>query len=85
MLILQMDTIARRVYLDAGGDTSPQREDVETILNALRNYCQPDSLDRVYLQVTEFSRYKRTDQTMERHPLEFDALRREAETRVISG
>ena len=44
MLILRMDTIARQVCLNAGGDTFTQREAADAILKILRNYLQPDAL-----------------------------------------
>ena len=81
----RMDTIARRICLDAGGDTFPQGEDADTISETLRNYCRPDTIDYVYQQITKFSRYKRTDQTVERRRLDFDVLRHDAEARVITG
>ena len=46
----QMDAAARQVYLNAGGDTSMKREDVENFLRVLRNYFRPDALDRIYQQ-----------------------------------
>ena len=51
----------------------------------LRNYIQPDALDHMYQEETEFSPKKRADQTMERYLPEFDGLRRKEEARVIMG
>ena len=62
-----------------------QREDVETILEASRNYLQPDALGHDYQQVAKFLRRKRTDQTLERYLREFDVLPRKAEANVVMG
>ena len=42
-------------------------------------------LPDAYQRITEFSQYKRADQTAGRYLLEFGALRRKAEARVIIG
>ena len=55
-----------------------QEEDAGTILNAPRDYFQPDALDHVYRQVTIFLQYKRADEAMGRFLLESDPLRRKA-------
>ena len=75
MFIFRMDAIARQVCLNAGGDAFTQGEDVEAILDTLRNYFQPDALGHVYYQATKFSREGRAGQTAERYLLEFDVLR----------
>ena len=62
----QMDTTARQVCLNAGGDAFTQEEDVGAILEIPRDYFQPDAVDRVYQQVTKFLQSQRSHQTMER-------------------
>ena len=47
MLSLRMNAIARGVYLNAGGGTSLQGEDVGNILKELRSYSQLDALDHI--------------------------------------
>ena len=66
-----MDTMARQVCLNAGGDTFLDTEDVEAIFGTLRNYSEPDELGHVYREVTKFPRHKRTGQTVGRYVLEF--------------
>ena len=80
-----MDTIARQVCLNAGGDTCMRREDAESILKVLRNYFQPHAHDHIYRKGTKFSQQKPADQTTTRYVLEFDVLRRMAEARAMMG
>ena len=69
--------------MNAAGDNFSHREDVGNILTGLDSYVQPGPLFRIYRQVDKFSRYERTDQTMERYLLEFDVLRGEVGARAI--
>ena len=68
-LILQMETIARQVYMKAVAHTFMQGEGAETILLTLRNYFQPGALGHVYQQLTKCLQRKRTDQTLRRYLL----------------
>ena len=74
-----MDTFARQVCSNAGGDTFTQGEDVETILNG------PDAMGHVYQQEAPFLQNESTDQTMERLLLEVDILRRKANAGALMG
>ena len=80
-----MDTIARQVCLNAGGDNFTQGADAENILKVLRSYLQPDALGRMRQRATKSSQNKRADQPTERYLLEYDVLRRKAEARAIAG
>ena len=83
--MLQMDTIARRVCPNAGGDASLQENVAGGILRAPRNYFRTDALDRIHRQVTEFSQYERPDQAMGGCLLELEGLRREAAAKMTMG
>ena len=85
MLRRQTDTTARRVCLDAGGNTFMQEKGAADISRALRNYFRPGALGRIHQQGATFSQRKRADQAMGRYLLEFDVLRRAAEAWVIMG
>ena len=80
-----MDTFARQVFSNAGGDTCMRGYDVETIMNFPRDYFQPAALGHVYRQGAKLLQYARTGQTMERFLVEFDTLLRKAEARALEG
>ena len=80
-----MDAIARQVCANAGGDTFLRGEDAETVLRTVRNYVQPATLGRVYQQESKLSQFRRTDQTMERYPLEFGVSSWEADAGATMG
>ena len=67
------------------GGALMRRGGVVNIPSVLRNYFQPDALDRIYQQATKFSRNTRADRPMQRYLLQFDVLRRNAEAKVIMG
>ena len=48
MLILQMDAVARQVFVNAGGDALTQIQDVESILMALHNFANRAPLTKFF-------------------------------------
>ena len=79
LLILHVDATARQVCMFSGGDTLMQGDDVRTVLQALKDYFQPDAVDYIFTQVAKFMNHKRTDQPMEKFLMEFGILRNKAE------
>ena len=49
------------------------------VIQVLRDYFQPDAVDRIFAQAERFQSYVRTDQTIEKFLTEFGILRRKAE------
>ena len=55
-----MDPAARQVCLFSGGDTLMEGGDVMLVVQVLRDYFQPDAVDRIFTQVEKFTSYVRT-------------------------
>ena len=81
-LLLHMDTVARQVCLNSGGDVMMNGADAALVLQALRQYFQPDAVDQVFQQIDKFMKFRRIDQTMERFLMEFGILRMKADKHI---
>ena len=75
LLISHMDPAARQVCLFSGGDTLMEGGDAMLVVQVLRDYFQPDAVDRVSAQAERYQSYVRTDQTIEKFLMEFGILR----------
>ena len=53
--------------------------DVQLVMQALRDYFQPDTFDRILTQMDRFMSYTRTEQPIEKFLMEFGILRQKAE------
>ena len=83
LLISHMGPTARQVRPVSGGDTLMQGDDVMAVAHVLRNYFQPDAVGHIFKQVGKFMVSKRTDQPIEKFPMEINILRRRAEKHVF--
>ena len=85
LLILHMGATARQVCMFSGGDTLMQGDDVRAVLQALKDYFQPDAVGNIFTQVEKFMNHKRADQPMGKFLMEFGILGAKAEKLMFPG
>ena len=57
--------------------------DARMVLQTLRDYFQPDAFDHVFSQMERSTSYARTDQPVEKFPMEYGLLRQEAKKHMF--
>ena len=83
--MLHTSDVARKVCVTAGRDVVGNLDDAGQISKISRERFAPDAIDSILQDVVKFTYPKCTDQDMDTGLLEFDALRRKAETRMLMG
>ena len=84
-LILRMYSAERHVCLPADGDYLGSKDVLVRILEIAGNYFAPEAVDSTYRKVVRFRRQCRTDQAIVEYTVEFDLLRRKAESEMEIG
>ena len=77
--------MARQVCMSAGMDVVLDNEGARRNLRILHEPFAPDEVDGIYQEAVQFLHFKGADQTAEVFLLEFDVLRRRAESRAATG
>ena len=67
----------------SGADVLMEGCDVMLVVQVLRDYFQPDAVDRIFTQAEKFQSYVRTDQTIEKFLMEFGILRWKVEKHMF--
>ena len=75
----------RQVCVTEGSDISDHSDRVAKILEILRNYFAPEAVDAIHQQVMRFTRFRRTDQSIDEYTAGFDLLCWKAESNVEMG
>ena len=84
-LILLMDALARRVRMTAWGDLIMDMGGAETSLAITRDYFAPEAGDSVYQEDVRLLQFNRADLITDVYLVEFDVLRRKAESKMQKG
>ena len=84
-LLLRKSDAARKVGVRAGKDVVGNLDRAEQILKISRERFAPDAIDSIFRDVVKFMYFKRLGQTMDTYLLDFDMLRRKAESRMLIG
>ena len=61
------------------------RDGVARILESPRNYSAPDVADSIHRRVIRFIKFRRAEQSIDESIVEFDMLRRRAESKMEMG
>ena len=80
-----MNSAPRQFWQSAAGGHLDNQEGVARILEVLRNYFAPEAADAIYRQVMRFTQYRRAEQPADEFIVEFDLLRRKAESKMGMG
>ena len=84
-LVLRTQPAPRQVCLAEGGDILDHSDGVSGILDVLRNCLAPEAVDAIRQQVMRYARCRRADQSIGEYVVEFDLLRRRAESKMEMG
>ena len=84
LLLLHMHSARRQVSLAAGGDWafSGDQDGVAGILGVPRDCSAPDAADAIHQQGMRFTHFRRAEQSIDEFVVEFDHLRRKAESKM---
>ena len=84
LLALQLRPAPRQVCLAAGGNISGHQDGATRILDIRRSYFAPEAAHAIRQQVTRFTNYRRSGQSVDECIAEFDLLRRRPESEMVS-
>ena len=79
------DEDPRQVRLAEGGDVLGRHDGAARIVEILRDYCAPEAAGAIRPQVMRFTHYGRADQSIGEYTVEYDLLRRKAESKMGMG
>ena len=83
--VLQLRSAPQQVRSAERGDVLGRRDGVVRILEILRSHFAPEAADAIHQQVMRFMHYRRAGQWIDEYVLEFDPLRRKAESKIEMG
>ena len=84
-LILRKEIVARQVCLSTGGDFVANTDGANRILSILEDYVAPAAVDSVYQEVARFLQSAQKNEKTDVYLVEFDSLRRKAESKMQMG
>ena len=84
-LILRAQPAPRQVCLAEGSAILDHNDGVAKISDIMRNYFAPGAVGAIRRQVTRFTRYRRTDQSIDEFVVALDLPRRMAESGMEMG
>ena len=85
VLILHLQPALRQVCLADGSDVLGRSDGVAGIWVLLRNNFAPEAADEIRRQVLRFTRFRRTDQSIDESTAAYELLRRKAEPEMGTG
>ena len=82
LLILHMRPARRQVCIAGGSDISDHSDGGSKLSDILRNCFAPEAVGAIRQQVMRFTRFRRTDQSIDEYIAEYDLLCWKAERKM---